>query len=172
MVIIQILIYLELYKGELELSIKLENKIIKLINDEDTVKVLSTVDKDNIPHSTFKNFLNVDNNGNILYMELIESSMTNSNMVNSIWFKKKVSITVKSKDNESYQIKGIPVKAYISGHIFRKYYEIIRERIEDGDLSTVWIIEPEEVRNETYSYRKKSEEKKHPLLIHLDRLAK
>lgn len=152
--------------------IKLQDKIIKLINDEDTIKVLSTLDKNNIPHTTFKNFLRVDDDGNIIYLELIESSITNSNMVNSIWFKKKVSITVKSKDNESYQIKGIPIKAHISGQVFKEYYKFVREKIEDGDLSAVWVIKPEEIRNETYGYRKKQEEEEHPLLIHLDRLAK
>lgn len=154
------------------MSIKLQDKIIKLINDRDTIKVLSTVDKNNVPHTTFKKFLKADDDGNIIYLELIESSITNNNMVNSIWFKKKVSITIKSKDNESYQIKGIPVKAHISGQVFKKYYKLVKENIEDGDLSTVWVIKPEELRNETYRYRKKQEEEKHPLLIHLDRLTK
>lgn len=154
------------------MAIKLQDKIIKLINDKDTIKVLSTVDKDNVPHTVFKSFLKVDDSGNIIYLELIESSITNNNMVNSIWFKKKVSITIKSKNNESYQIKGVPVKAEISGQLFKKYYKFVKENIEDGDLSTVWVIEPEEIRNETYSYRKKQEEEKHPLLIHLDRLVK
>jgi hypothetical protein len=158
--------------GELKLSVKLQDKIIKLINARDTIKVLSTVDNKGIPHTVFKDFLEVDNDGNIIYLELIESSATNNNMVNSIWFKKKVSITIRSKDNESYQIKGIPVKAHISGQIFKRYYEFVKGNIEDGDLSTVWVIKPEELRNETYTYRKRQEEEKHPLLIHLDRLAK
>lgn len=154
------------------MTIKLEEEIIELLNSKDTVKVLATLNRDNIPHVAFKEFLDVNADGNILYLELIESSQTNSNMVNSIWFKRKVAINIKSQDGRSYQIKGTPIRALISGPIFENYYKLVSEKIEDGDLSTVWIIRPEEVINETYEIRKKEEEEKHPLLKHVDRLAK
>jgi hypothetical protein len=154
------------------MTIKLEEEIIELLNSKDTVKVLATLNRDNIPHVAFKEFLDVNADGNILYLELIESSQTNSNMVNSIWFKRKVAINIKSQDGRSYQIKGTPIRALISGPIFENYYKLVSEKIEDGDLSTVWIIRPEEVINETYEIRKREEEEKHPLLKHVDRLAK
>lgn len=154
------------------MTIKLEEEIIELLNSKDTVKALATLNTNNIPHVVFKESLDVNEDGNILYLELIESSQTNSNMVNSIWFKRKVAINIKSQDGRSYQIKGTPVRALISGPIFENYYKLVSEKIEDGDLSTVWIIRPEEIINETYEIRKKEEEEKHPLLKHVDRLAK
>jgi hypothetical protein len=36
------------------------------------------------------------------------------------------------------------------------------------DLSTIWIVEPEEVIEETFAVRKVREEALHPLLRHLD----
>lgn len=154
------------------MAVKLGKEIIELIKNKDTVKALATINRDNIPNVVFKEFLDVNEEGNIIYLELIESSNTNSNMVNSIWFKRKVAINIKSQEGISYQIKGTPTRALISGPVFENYYKLVSEKIEDGDLSTVWIITPEEIINETYEVRKKEEEEKHPLLKHVDRLAK
>ena len=154
------------------MAVKLEKEIIDLINGEKTVKVLATTDRDGVPHVVFKGSVSADGEGNIIYLELLESSKTNSNLVNSIWFKKKAAVTVKSEDGTSVQIKGTPVRCIITGPVFEHYYKLISRKIEDADLAAVWVIEPEEVREETYRVRKTEEENSHPLLIHLDRLAK
>lgn len=154
------------------MAIRLEKDIIELVEKDKAVKVLATTDKDGVPHVVFKGSLNIDRDGNIIYLELLESSRTNSNLVNSIWFNKKVAVSVKSEDGRSVQIKGIPVKCHITGPVFEHYYKIISRRIQDADLAAVWVIEPEEIREETYKIRKAEEEKNHPLLLHLDRLAK
>jgi hypothetical protein len=48
----------------------------------------------------------------------------------------------------------------------------VRERLGDVDLATVWIIEPEEVTDQSFSARRREEEALHPTFTHLDRLAK
>ncbi|MDF2986840.1 MAG: hypothetical protein K0R50_2350 [Eubacterium sp.] len=154
------------------MAIKLEKEIIDLVTGDNAVKVLATTDKDGVPHVVFKGSINIDSDGNLVYLELLESSRTNSNLVNSIWFKKKVAVSVRSEDGRSVQIKGTPVRCLITGPVFEYYYKLISQRIEDADLAAVWVIEPEEVRDETYKVRKAEEEKNHPLLLHLDRLAK
>ncbi len=154
------------------MATKLEKETIELITGEKAVKVLATTDKNGEPHVVFKGSINIDSEGNLIFLELLESSRTNSNLVYSIWFKKKVAVSVKSEDGRSVQIKGTPVKCHITGPVFEHYYKFIRQSIEDADLAAVWIIEPEEVREETYKVRKAEEEKNHPLLLHLDRLAK
>lgn len=154
------------------MAIKLEKEIIDIITDEKALKVLATTDKEGVPHVVFKGSVNVDKEGNLIYLELLEASKTNSNLVNSIWFKKKVAVTVKSEDGTSVQIKGTPIRCVITGPVFEHYYKLISQRLKDADLAAVWIIEPEEVREETYKIRKAEEESSHPLLIHLDRLAK
>lgn len=154
------------------MAIKLEKEIIDLITGDKTLKVLATSDKDGVPHVVFKGSINIDGDGNIVYLELLESSKTNSNLVNSIWFRKKVAVTVKSEEGRSVQIKGTPVRCLITGPVFEQYYKLVRKRNEENDLAAVWIIEPEEIREETYKVRKVEEESKHPLLLHLDRLSK
>ena len=90
----------------------------------------------------------------------------------SIWFDKKVSVSVSDKLGQSWQIKGKPVKTLITGPVFLYYYQDLRQRLGDVDLSAVWVIEPEEVINENILVRHTEEELLHPLFRHLDRIAK
>lgn len=154
------------------MSNHLGNEVIDLLEAEGTFKVLTTTDEKGTPHAVIKQTIRLAEDGNILYLELLESSRTNKNMVHSIWFKHKVAITLCGKNGVSYQIKGRPVKALISGPIFQENYVDIRNQLGDVELSTVWIIEPEEVINETYSIRKVYEEETRPYFKHLDRLVK
>lgn len=154
------------------MSFKLEELVVALINAKDSVKVLATTDKKGVPHVVVKDSISVNEKDELIYLELIESSKTNENLVSSIWFKRRVAVNVTGSDGTSFQIKGTPVKCIISGPVFEHYYIAAKERYKEADLSAVWVIEPEEARNETYAFRREEEEKQHPLLIHLDRLAK
>ena len=151
------------------MAVTLEREVIELLNDADSIKVLATNDKQGNPHVVFKASLHADEDGYISYWELIETSQTNKNMVNSIWFHKQVAISVQ-KDGKSYQIKGVPYRAIIAGQEFEEAYVKARSILEDADLSTVWLIEPTQVIEETYQKRKQEEEEAHPILQHLDRL--
>lgn len=153
------------------MSIPLNEQVTELLKDAQTIKALATTDKHGKPHVIVDHTITLDENGNIVYLELIETSKTNSNLVNSIWFKRTVAVIV-SKNGVSYEIKGTPVRSIISGPVFEHYYKITREWGEDVDLSTVWIIEPEEISDESYAFRKQQEKEHHPLIGHLDRLAK
>ncbi|BBB89617.1 MAG TPA: hypothetical protein PKA28_14295 [Methylomusa anaerophila] len=154
------------------MAVQLDNEVAELLADKETVKVLATIDAQGVPHAVIKQTIHADENGNLVYLELLESSVTNKNLVRSIWFKKKVSIAIKGKTGISYQITGSPIKAVVAGPIFQKHYVSIREKLGDVDLAAVWIIEPEEVRNQTFKVRKSREEEAHPIFIHLDRLAR
>ena len=97
-----------------------------LINDPETHKVLATLDESGAPHVVFKQSLYVSEEGNIHYLELLESSRTNRNLVRAIWFDRKVSIVVKGGDRQSFQVKGQPIEVHISGppdfiHELKKY---------------------------------------------------
>lgn len=154
------------------MAVQLVKEVIELLEDKETVKVLATVDEKGVPHAVIKQSLHLGEDGNLVYLELLESSRTNKNLVRSIWFNRKVSVILKGKDLSSYQIIGNPVKAIITGPIFQKQYTWIREQLGDVDLAAVWIIAPEEIYNQTFSVRKGQEEVAHPNFIHLDRLAK
>jgi hypothetical protein len=149
----------------------LSERIHVLLQDQLAVKVLATADQQGQPHIVLADSLTANDKGQLVYLELIETSRTNINLVNSIWFKRKVAVQL-SRGGEAYLIKGYPVYSIISGPVFEHYYRSAREQNPDFDLSTVWIIEPDEINEDTYSARKSKERAEHPLVMHLDRLAK
>ncbi|MDT3426585.1 hypothetical protein J2Z22_002111 [Paenibacillus forsythiae] len=149
----------------------LNERIQALLQDPGAAKVLATADKQGIPHIVSDPSITVNDDGQIIYLELIETSRSNVNLVNSIWFKRKVAIHL-SKGEESFQIKGYPAYSVICGPVFEHYYKLTLERNPEFDLSTVWIIEPDEIIDDTYAARKNKERREHPLIAHLDRLAK
>lgn len=154
------------------MAVELTKEIIGILAESDTTKVLATLDADGFPHAVVKQSLQPGEDGTILYLELLESSRTNKNLVRSIWYDRSVAIALKGKDGRSWQIKGKPVKTHITGPLFQKHYSAVRERLGDVDLAAVWVIEPEEIINETFAVRREEEERNHPFFTHLDRLAK
>jgi hypothetical protein len=157
-----------------QMSVTLTDKVVELLADQETVKVLATTDRYGVPHAVVKQSLHADENGQLVYLELLESSQTNKNLVHSIWFNKTVAVLLKGKEGISYQIKGTPVRALVSGPVFQKNYVEIRKKLGDGDvdLAAVWIIEPQEVIDESYQARRQQEEELHPHFKHLDRIAR
>lgn len=148
---------------------QLSSKLIACINDPATLKVLASIDKNGIPHAVFKTNISVNADGDIQLLEILETSQTNKNLVHSIWFGIKVAIGILTEDTKSYQIVGIPKRAVISGALFEKNYIAIQNSLgKDVDLSTVWIIEPKEIREETFRLRNAQERKAYPLVRHLD----
>jgi Pyridoxamine 5'-phosphate oxidase len=154
------------------MATKLSKEIIALFGSDDSTKVLATINEQGYPHAAAKPFIRVDDDGNLLYLELVESSHTQKNLVRSIWFDQKVSISISDNNGQSWQIKGKPVKTLITGPVFLHHYSDVRNRLGDVDLSAVWVIEPEEVINENLAVRHAEEELAHPVFRHLDRLAK
>lgn len=149
----------------------LTEQIQALLQDSQVTKVLATTDTKGFPHITLDNTISTNDKGQIIYLELIETSQTNTNLVNSIWFKRKVAVQL-SNDDKVYLIKGYPVYSIICGPVFEHYYKLSMQRNPEYDLSTVWVIDPEEVIDDSYTARKDKEQREHPLVHHLDRLAK
>lgn len=149
---------------------KLTREIVDLINDPESVKVLATADEEGNPCTAFKDGLTVLDDGNLAFGEEFEGSQTNVNLVRSIWFNKDVELTVRDRRGKTFQIIGKPYRYVHAGPLFKKFYLAEREkRGPDSELAGVWIITPEEVRNETYEVRKKEEDERHPFFRHFDR---
>lgn len=150
---------------------QLPAEVIELFKDPTAVKVLATVDEQGTPHVVFKGSLTVLEDGSLAYVEALESSRTNGNMLRSIWFDRRVAVSIRGQDGLSYQIKGKPARYVITGPLFKQFFREARERMgPEGDIAGVWIITPEEVRNESFAVRKQEEEEKHPFFRHFDRL--
>jgi hypothetical protein len=143
---------------------------IKAFNDPAATKVLATVGPDGIPHVVFKGSLHIDEAGRIVLLELTEYSETNRNLVKAIWFDQKVALNLRTTDHRSYHIVGRPERAIIAGPVFERYYQEIRAKLGDVDLSTVWIIAPESLDEKGKAAALKANEGRLPL-IHLDRIA-
>jgi hypothetical protein len=152
-----------------EMSDILIKEIQDIIAAPDTLKVLASNDKNGVPHVVFKGSIHVNEDGNLVYYEVLESAQTNKNLVHSIWFDKKVAINILSSDRQSFEIVGRPLRSITAGQEFEKTYVQLREAKGDVDLAAIWIIEPESIKNETFAVRVKEDEEKYPVLKHLDR---
>ncbi len=151
------------------MAIQLDERVIALLRDAESVKVLATVDADGTPHVVVKQSLSADEAGNLVHLELLESSRTNRNLVRAIWFGGRVAVTVRRGD-ACWQIKGRPVRAHVAGPVFQREYARLRERLGDVDLAAVWVIEPEEAVDQAWRERAQREASAHPHFVHLDRI--
>lgn len=148
----------------------LNAEVKNLLKKENTIKILATINDDNQIHVVAKDSIK-EHNGNIIYLEYLESSTANKNMIYSMWFKKTVTILILGEDKNAYQIKAVPIKCIVSGPVFQKYYTEVIEKPDHLDLASVWILEPRKTTNETLSVRQKEESNERPYFKHLDKIA-
>jgi hypothetical protein len=140
----------------------LSNELINILRSPDTIKVLTTINEDGTPHTVFKNSITYLDK-KIAYIELIETSLTARNMLRSKWFNKIVIISIYNPvKNAQYEIKGKPYKFLFTGEIWEKLLNEARKNIPDVNPTGVWLIEPIEVRNESYEVRLSEEDKRRP----------
>jgi hypothetical protein len=154
------------------MSATLSPEVIDLLNNESCIKVLATIDGDGLPHVVVRNSIYAADDGTLHLPELLESSTTNRNLLGALWFDRKVAISLLSKDGRNFQIKGKPVKTHVGGALFQQHYLKVRESLGNVGLAAVWVIEPEEVRDENFAVLKARQSAERPTLTHLDQLAK
>ena len=147
-------------------------EMIALLNDPETIKILGTTSSDGVPHVVSKGSIHAGDDGRVHLFQVLEHSQSNRNLTHSIWFDRQVAIYLRGKDGTSYQIKGRPVQHHITGPLFQQHYVNFRARRGDVDLAGVWVIEPEQLINETPAVRIQEENLRHPHVTHLDRLVK
>jgi len=149
----------------------IDKKIADILTDPASVVALATADHEGRPHVVFKNHLSVSEDS-VFLLEFIETSRTSRNLTDSIWFGRTVALNVLAADGRSFQLKGVPVKAHISGARYEQAYTEILGENPDVDLGAVWEIEIRSVRDNTPGVRIAEERERHPWLFHLDRIAK
>ncbi|MEI6205432.1 MAG: hypothetical protein WCP20_01485 [Desulfuromonadales bacterium] len=143
----------------------------ELLGNPATVGTIATLDESGAPHAVPSPFLRLDPAGRLVHLELLETSRTHRNLLRSIWFDRPVTVTLSGEGGRVTVVKGRVHKVHISGPLFSSYYREVRERLGDADLVGVWLIDAQEVINESYAVRKAREEELHPFFKHLDRLA-
>jgi hypothetical protein len=150
-------------KQSSQLEILLENPV--------TIGIVATLDESGAPHAVPSPFLRLDPDGRLVHLELLETSRTHRNLLRSIWFDHPVTVTLTGDEGRITVVKGRAHKVHVSGPLFSSYYREVREQLGDADLAGVWLIDAQEIIDETYSVRKAREEELHPFFKHLDRLA-
>jgi len=143
---------------------------IKLLDDEKNIKILVTTDDEGVPHPVVKESLRSDGDS-IIYTEYLESSRANRYLTRDLWFNKKVRILILTPEKKSYAVTALPIRAIISGKIFQAYYEEV-QRKTGFDLSTVWVLKPLQIIDETLQQRITGESESRSYFLHLDRIAK
>jgi hypothetical protein len=146
------------------------NRFLEFLNTPGSVKILVTRGEDGLPHPVVKASLRGED-GNIVYLEFLESSRTNRYMTQALWFDTPVGVLVLTADARSFTLCARPVRALVSGKDFQRYYEEARD-VWGFDLATVWVLRPEGARETTLRVRAAEEAQQRPYFIHLDRLAK
>lgn len=149
----------------------INDELKKIIDEPETLKAIAATDHDGIPHLVYKGSLHVEDDELVFY-DLLQSSQINKNLVDSIWFQKKVAINILSKDKRSFHIVGEVDKSLTAGRYFQSIYKKLREEKGDIDLNAIWYIKPIEVKEVSFKVRKEEEERDYPLLKHLDRVVR
>jgi hypothetical protein len=147
------------------------NDIKQVINNPKTVKTLGTVGIDGVPHTAVKQTLHVNDEGKLQYIELFESSKSYRNITGSLWYAKKVSISLLGENRESYEIVGYPDQILISGREFEKAYAETLET-KGYDIAAIVTIVPESVENNSPDIKFNEQDKTRLFYKHLDRLSK
>ncbi|MDR1710110.1 MAG: hypothetical protein LBS70_10375 [Candidatus Accumulibacter sp.] len=147
------------------------NEILDFLNDEKSVKVLVTLDENGLPHPAVKSSLR-HSNGEIVYLEYIESSRSNRHMTRSLWHDKDVVILAAAPGERSLLIVARPARVLVCGKEFQRHYDGVQKERGDFDLAAVWILKPVAVREQSLAVRVAEEAARRPHFAHLDRLAK
>jgi hypothetical protein len=144
---------------------------LDLLESPESAKVLVTTSQDGSPHAAITDFLRKGPDGSILYLEPLESSLTNKNLVRAIWFDGRVAIALSHPDGRRVELRGRPERALIAGPYFQEHYQALQEQYGDIDLAAVWVILIEHVANHEFLAVQRREEQNHFFFRHLDRIA-
>lgn len=154
------------------MSVQLDEEIIRFLEDEQTVTVVSTVGRSGEVNASVKDTLHLNEDGQIEFLEYLESSQTSQNLIYCLWFAKKISILLFNK-NKSYELKGIPVTSIIEGTRFQDAYKRVKDKYHgEYDLSAIWVVDITEVKDKNLNERFLQERDTYPIITHLDRLRK
>ncbi len=155
------------------MAIEINEELKTILNEPSSIKMLASLDEKGNINLVAKGSLRLsEDETELIYYELIEASRTNKNLTGSLWFNRQVAVNVVSKNGISYQLHGSPIRAVIAGKEFEEAYKHVIARNSDNDLAVVYHIRIDSIKNESYPIRLAEEQKKHPLYVHLDKLAK
>ncbi|MDF1493396.1 hypothetical protein [Caproiciproducens sp. CPB-2] len=145
-------------------------KLLKLLQEPAAVKAVGTVNPDGSPYVSVNTTLTSLDGKSLILSEDLEKSVSNVNLVNSVWFGRTVCVTV-SYGEASFAIKARVHRCLIVGKIFEQMLARKRNAYgDDADISTVWELLPLEISETSPAVLRRRQEKEHPYFDrHLDR---
>ncbi len=154
------------------MSTVLHPSLRELLGDQQAFRVLVTCGPSEEPHAVVAPVLEVDAAGRILYLEPLEASRTQRDLVGSLWFDLPIAFVVVGRDGTTWRIGGRVRKSHVAGPLFRERYERLNREQPGSDLAAVWEIEPQEISDETPATLRKRQDAERPFFKHLDRIAR
>ena len=149
---------------------KLNEELKSLIENKNSIKVVSTQDKEGVINSAPKGSLQISADDELTYVEILESSKSYSNIVYSIWFDKKVSVLVVGENKETYLIHGHVKKILTCGREYEEYYRKYQEA-RGFDIAAAVKLTVEDVQDLNLAKGIEKQKKEHPFFSHYDSLA-
>ena len=149
---------------------KLNEELKSLIENKNSIKVVSTQDKEGVINSAPKGSLQISADDELTYVEILESSKSYSNVVYSIWFDKKVSVLVVGENKETYLIHGHVKKILTCGREYEEYYRKYQEA-RGFDIAAAVKLTVEDVQDLNLAKGIEKQKKEHPFFSHYDSLA-
>jgi len=154
------------------MSVQLETTLRQRIARPGVQVILATTNREGVPHVSVVEDVDVDDDGRIRCLERSEHSETNRNLVASLWFSRPVALLVRENADNSWLIRAVPHKALVAGPLFEERYRALRAREGDVELSTVWLLDPVEVHDDSPRGRAERDSRGRLELVHLDRIAR
>lgn len=153
------------------MTVENSNILHAALTAENVVKIVATASEDGTPHLEENASIHLDGDGRLVLLELDEYSLTNRNLVRSIWFSKTIAVLLRAGET-TVKVTGRPYKAVITGPLFEAHYRAVQAKDKDAELSTVWLIDIDTVSDERPEARRERDNKGRLPLTHLDRIAK
>ncbi|HWQ77674.1 MAG TPA: hypothetical protein VN381_02600 [Anaerovoracaceae bacterium] len=149
---------------------ELPQELIELLDKPDSVKVLGTLNADGSPRLAINKSLTTLDGKTLILSEELEKTLSNKNLVRSIWFDKRVSVYI-SNGPVAYEVRASVNRCFIIGGQFVEMLTRARKEYgPDADITDAWELIPREVVNVSPEVVRREQQLLHPFLdIHLDR---
>ena len=151
------------------MSAKITDKQKTVIEDKGSYKSVASVSKNGNIELTGYRYTGVDDNGNLLIYQLLQTSQSNRNLTYALWFNKEVTIHFSGSGSEEFTVRGIPVRNIVAGPFFEKKYIELNDEDFENDLVSIYVIEPSEISENNYEVLRQKERSEWGILGHMDR---
>jgi len=148
----------------------LPEALLELLKDPTSLKILGTVGSDGTPHVAVRPSVTLLDDGTLAFAEELDSSQASRDLVFAVWHDRRVAVGV-SRGRHAWEVRGRPWRCEITGPLLKRF--LLEARAAEGpdaDIAAVWVIRPEEARDESPATRRAEDAVRRPFAgSHLDR---